>query len=77
MSPETYNEKAETIIPSTANPNRGRFFSRRKPDESVNDDEKIDDDATEVDAPVSKALAPVSFTELFRYVRVHCSSVMW
>jgi hypothetical protein len=29
-----------------------------------------DDDATEVDAPVSKGIAPVSFTKLFRCAEV-------
>jgi hypothetical protein len=73
MSTRTSNDKAETVIPvpDRQPAKKRRFFSRDKREENVKDIEKdgTDDEGTEIKGPVSKDIAPVSFTALFRYVR--------
>ena len=67
------NEQAETVaIPNQKLTSKNRFFSHHKREEKRNDDEKSgpDDNASEIHGPVSKTIAPVSFAELFRYVRL-------
>jgi hypothetical protein len=69
MSPGSPNDKTEAV-PVPVKLSARRFFSRSKRQEKTQDDEKdgIDDDATKVNAPVSKSVAPVSLIQLFRYV---------
>jgi hypothetical protein len=75
MSTRTSNDRSGTVIPvpdrQPAVPKKRRFFSRNKRQENVKDIEKdgTDDEGAEIKGPLSKHIAPVSFIELFRYVR--------
>ena len=73
MSPGSLNEKTETVTATDEQPTKkGSFFSRRKHQEQIHEDEKdgADGEATQVDTSASIAVPPVGFIELFRYVRV-------
>jgi hypothetical protein len=77
MSTGTCNEKTETVVaPDAKLAKTSRFFGRKR-QEKIDDDDKaksgFHDDATKVNAPVSKEVAPVGITELFRYVQVDWS----
>jgi ATP-binding cassette, subfamily B (MDR/TAP), member 1 len=77
MSPGSFSDTA--TAPQAKKPAKKiRFFSRRKRQEQKNDDEKgsTDDGASEIVAPVSKDIGPVSYTELFRYVQWDCLFAM-
>lgn len=70
----SFHEKTqEASVPDQKPAKKNGFFSRRKQDENTKadvKDEKSTDDDTEVDvgAPVSPALQPANFTDMFRYV---------
>jgi hypothetical protein len=76
MSPGSFSDTvtAPQEKPAKKPAKKIHFFSRRKRQEQKNDDEKgsTDDGASEIEAPVSKNLGPVSYTELFRYVQLDC-----
>lgn len=65
---ESVNEKSEAISDLKEQPPKNGLFSRGK--HQNDQDLKDTEDATEVDAPVSQAVVPVSFGSLFRYVQV-------
>ena len=69
MSPGSSNDKIKAV-PAPDKLSTRRFFSRGKRQEKTQEEKKvgIDDGDTEVSVSVSKSVAPVSLTQLFRYV---------
>jgi hypothetical protein len=69
MSPRSNNDKAETTTTPDKQPTKKcRLFSYGKRPEKGG----TDDDTATTEVPVSKAIAPVGFTELFRFARIGC-----
>ena len=75
MSSDSSNRKAETVRVSDG---RKNYFSfRRNHQEKMAHEKSGTDDAIEVGATVSKIIAPVNFTELFRCVLVERLHAVW
>jgi hypothetical protein len=72
MPPATSNHRATTVAVSGDGwKNRLSAFRQKHQDKTNSMNSGTENDAIEVDSPISKAIAPVSFTGLFRCVRSH------